>query len=384
LALREFRVIFEGEEFLLQCNDEAQEPLPEETEFVSVRFHPWQLVDHVSEAKRKELLEPLEEEEKAPQYPARMASGFLNTLQRGSKQLALWGQEEEGKALAWRQEGRREAEGGALKLAQTFQSAVDKHQTRPDLSLREWEALWGLHALLRRAGYPQRLVFTRAEYYAAAGAEMTFHRGRKDVLGSDRQQLDEAIQALFEREQVLFCEWTDPQGKPVRGELHLHILTDWGKVEEVEGYAGEDRYFVTFHEVALHQIRDHFVNLPPLPEVKEALERAGATGRGGGMVTDLELVLWLHAFPYNPNEGGHHVDWLNLAEKLGLGTMLAHREKRKARDRLVKSYDRAVKAGYLLSYELDSPRGLGKDRLVKNTVLLTGKDRPDGPPGEGT
>jgi hypothetical protein len=324
------------------------------------------------------------EAEAVPSFPARMSSSFLNALQRGPKQLTLWGQEEESKALALRQEGRKAAEEGALQLAHTFRGAVDKHHTRPDFSLREWEALWGLHALLRRAGYPQRLIFTRAEYYAAAGAETSFHRGRKDVLGSDRQQLDEAIQALFEKEQVFYWEGKDAKGNPRRAELHIHILTDWGKAEEGENDAGEERYFATFHEVALHQIRDHFVNLPPLREVKAALERAGATGRGGGMVTDLELVLWLHADPYNHHEGGCHVDWLNLAEKLGLGAMLAQGHKKKARERLILAYERAVKAGYLLSYELDRRGGLGLvDRLVKNTALLTGKLLLDPPQEEG-
>jgi hypothetical protein len=325
-----------------------------------------------TEEKALAILEQFYPPTPPPSYPSRMASPFANALQRGRRKLFSWMEEEEAAALEFQQMGERVAEREAWKRARALSRAIDLYQTRPTLTLREWEALWGLHALLRQQNYPRRLVFTRAEYYEAAGARTSYDRGRKDIAHSDRDALDEAIQSLFEREVTIFREWTE-KGKTRRAELHLHLLTDWGKVEEPEAYSGEDRYGCTFHEVVLEAIREQFVNLPPMAEVKAALAEAGASGRGGGMRVDLELVVWLHANPYHPHNGSHHVDWQELAERLGLGAMLARGEKKQARKRLVLAYDRAVKAGYLLSYALDQPGGFGRlDYLVKNTAKLRG------------
>jgi hypothetical protein len=187
-----------------------------------------------------------------------MAASFVNALQRGPKALLSWRHEEEEKALCLRAEGLKVEAGEARKQAQVLAQAVDLHQTRPALSLREWEALWGLHVLLRRNGFPRRLVYTRAEFYEAAGAKVSYRRGRRDFLSSDREDLDKAIQSLFERELVIYCH-----DEKRCGEIHFHILIDRGELREQGQSRANDRCFVTFHEIALEMIREQFVDLPP-------------------------------------------------------------------------------------------------------------------------
>ena len=96
------------------------------------------------------------------------------------------------------------------------------------------------------------------------------------------------------------------------------------------------------------------------------------------MQVDLEFILWLHTHPFNPHEEGTctHVDWEELAERLGLGIVLGRGQRARARERLVKAYEHAVKGGYLVRFDLDQLGGFGKiDRLVKNTAKLRAYSR---------
>jgi hypothetical protein len=300
-----------------------------------------------------------------PLLPATLSAPFLNALQRGPKTLLSLINVEEKEEIRWRIEGRELQAQKARRRAQSLQGAVAQHQTRPELSLYQWQALWGIHALLRRDHYPTRLRFDKVELYEACGLKVTLHRGKREFHRADRERVDEAVQALYEEEVVLYF-----QGEKRRGEFHFHIVTGWGREE-----GPEEKWYLTLHEAAIEMIQEQFVDLPPLAVVKAALEKAGASGRGGGMVADLEFVLWLHAFPFNNHHDEQgactHVDWLELAERIGLGKMLAHGHRTKARNRLIQAYDRAVQAGYLVRYDLDRIGGYGRvDRLVKNTEKL--------------
>jgi len=71
-------------------------------------------------------------------------------------------------------------------LAETF--------TRPALTLPELAALWGLHALLRQAGWPSEVTAPPSELYAACGVTIReTEEGHKELDWSEAREIEAAL-----------------------------------------------------------------------------------------------------------------------------------------------------------------------------------------------